>query len=491
MTDQVIPNDPYITAQRAAGNQTINAYRDERTGQIYYGNAPMQRASILAPPQAVAPPMTTMPIGGARPPGATDKSILDPGLVNNYIDYADQAQLEKDQRLGGSVSDGPQNSYGNKDANGNPIPGYANFDDWWKDMVSGDKSLVHGIKSIAGDMSLPNLAIRGATDAGLISPQTAATAGRLMPGPEGDYNFSGDTSNSHNSNDLGGRLSDGIVNANNGTGGFEDNMQSAPGQSYDQHGAEPPNTELDLTYNPGDYSGDAMSEYAKYDQAYMADGGPVRQMPMDPMPMGDPSRADNLQRNLSEGEFVIPADVAKHFGTKHFDRMIEMARKPKGIMSKPQMGMADGGPVEVPQIPPPKPSILSQPQIPPPKPNLPISLSPDEKVSRAANGYITSFKDPNANINDHNASVDELLNAVREARPGQDANKLALYFVEQEMRRQGIKNGLINANENRQQIWQPKYESKLTEGRINMPAPKGDVVKPSLLNQQTPGKYNI
>ena len=78
----------------------------------------------------------------------------------------------------------------------------------------------------------------------------------------------------------------------------------------------------------------------------MADGGPIRvdeeslvdRKPTDtPMPPGTEEEigvADDLPRNLSEGEFVIPAHVVKHFGENFFNDLIGSVKPPKALMKK-------------------------------------------------------------------------------------------------------------------------------------------------------------
>ena len=78
----------------------------------------------------------------------------------------------------------------------------------------------------------------------------------------------------------------------------------------------------------------------------MADGGPIRvdeeslvdRKPTDiPMPPGTDEEigvADDLPRNLSEGEFVIPAHVVKHFGENFFNDLVGSVKPPKALMKK-------------------------------------------------------------------------------------------------------------------------------------------------------------
>lgn len=67
----------------------------------------------------------------------------------------------------------------------------------------------------------------------------------------------------------------------------------------------------------------------------MMTGGPVIRQPQEAPRPPNPGRADDLQRNLSEGEFVIPADVVKHYGLNHFDQLITKARSPKkGLLTQ-------------------------------------------------------------------------------------------------------------------------------------------------------------
>lgn len=60
-------------------------------------------------------------------------------------------------------------------------------------------------------------------------------------------------------------------------------------------------------------------------QKGMAEGGVVERgaAPMDPQ---RPQGKDDLTRKVSEGEFVIPADVVKRLGTEHFEKLIQKTR---------------------------------------------------------------------------------------------------------------------------------------------------------------------
>jgi hypothetical protein len=100
-----------------------------------------------------------------------------------------------------------------------------------------------------------------------------------------------------------------------------------------------------------------------------ADGGLVQPGPGDPPPPPgmNTGRADNITAKVSEGEFVIPADVVRQFGIQHFEKLIQKARQPKPEAG-PQ-GQPAGGPQGQPQRPPqaakpmgqPKPGLLGPP----------------------------------------------------------------------------------------------------------------------------------
>ena len=93
-----------------------------------------------------------------------------------------------------------------------------------------------------------------------------------------------------------------------------------------------------------------------------ADGGVIErgQDPADPMaaPSGAiPGRSDDLQRNVSEGEFVIPADVVKAKGVDFFEKLTDSVREAKAKMAEEkaaqeaaQQGQA--GPMALPPAPP-------------------------------------------------------------------------------------------------------------------------------------------
>jgi hypothetical protein len=115
-----------------------------------------------------------------------------------------------------------------------------------------------------------------------------------------------------------------------------------------------------------------------------ADGGLVQPGPGDPPPPTgmNPGRADNITAKVSEGEFVIPADVVRQFGTQHFEKLIQKARQPKPEAG-PQ-GQPAGGPQGQPQRPPQAAKPMGQ-----PKPGL---LGPPPEM-RSPMGAVQSFAD--------------------------------------------------------------------------------------------------
>jgi len=76
------------------------------------------------------------------------------------------------------------------------------------------------------------------------------------------------------------------------------------------------------------------------DQGGYAAGGQVTAKPTDPpVPPGqNPDTADNVKAKLSEGEFIIPADVVRFLGADKLNKMIMKAKTDMSEMDKEQAG---------------------------------------------------------------------------------------------------------------------------------------------------------
>lgn len=73
--------------------------------------------------------------------------------------------------------------------------------------------------------------------------------------------------------------------------------------------------------------------------------------PHNPPPIGSSPQnvADNIPAKLSEGEFVMPADVVKFYGIDHFHKLITKAKE--GMLQIAQQGLIKGNGPPVPHVP--------------------------------------------------------------------------------------------------------------------------------------------
>jgi hypothetical protein len=109
------------------------------------------------------------------------------------------------------------------------------------------------------------------------------------------------------------------------------------GQPMDQSGGyndyQPP---VDTSSQAWDYSGPS---YEDYGSGY-AQGGEVGPTTGGHVPRSaSPSmgrQTDDIPARLNADEYVIPRDVVRHFGTKHFDSLIAKSRKARTGMAGPQ-----------------------------------------------------------------------------------------------------------------------------------------------------------
>lgn len=160
----------------------------------------------------------------------------------------------------------------------------------------------------------------------------------------------------------------------NGRFGNNDKDTNGQGAGYDGEvfGISDANTQYYNTSEEAQAAGaydfpDVTEESQAYpDDPYadMAHGGQVQRQPEELPQPTNPGQADDLQRNLSEGEFVIPANVVKYHGTKFFEGLIEKANTPKkGLLARPQeMAANEPKPPEQP-----KPAPVAQTPVPPRK----------------------------------------------------------------------------------------------------------------------------
>ena len=104
-------------------------------------------------------------------------------------------------------------------------------------------------------------------------------------------------------------------------------------------------------------------------RGFFAEGGLVErgQVSEDPMaaPMGvNPGKADDLQRNVSEGEFVVPKDVVDSKGEEFFQKLITSTREAKVKMAEEKaaaQAAQEGQGQQVPPQPQPAPPSNVQP----------------------------------------------------------------------------------------------------------------------------------
>jgi len=73
--------------------------------------------------------------------------------------------------------------------------------------------------------------------------------------------------------------------------------------------------------------------------------------PKNPPPIGASPQnvADDIPAKLSEGEFVMPADVVKFYGVAHFQKLITKAKE--GMLQMAQSGLIKGAGNPVPHVP--------------------------------------------------------------------------------------------------------------------------------------------
>lgn len=225
---------------------------------------------------------------------------------------------------------------------------------------------------------------------------------------------------------------------------------------------------------------DLSNYYA--DQAYneqwgMADGGPVERLSSDSKRPPNPDTADDLPRNLSEGEFVIPKNVVHYYGTKHFEDLIENVNNPTKIslLAKPDMfsddeyGMADGGQVQA---------------------------SPGELIQQATRKYIEAAQltgDVDQEIQAKQLATDHLLRTIGEARPGENAAALASRYIINEMKMLGL--NYLDGTSGRKTTGNifnvsPNRASKLSDGKPGyQPATNGQIKQPTNPNQVPQGRW--
>lgn len=94
-------------------------------------------------------------------------------------------------------------------------------------------------------------------------------------------------------------------------------------------------------------------------QAFQAGGQPAPQQNQPPIGSSPANVADNIPAHLSEGEFVVPANVVKFYGLKHFQGLIQKAHE--GLNEMDQSGLLKQPPAQ------PQPASSSPATQPPPQ----------------------------------------------------------------------------------------------------------------------------
>jgi hypothetical protein len=141
-----------------------------------------------------------------------------------------------------------------------------------------------------------------------------------------------------------------------------------------------------LNFNKGGIAMNEQMEMAFMNQGGLKDDG----MKRDPVsgnevPSGSMAKEvrDDISAFISEGEYVVPADVVRYLGVKHFEDLRDKAKQ--GLQSMEANGRIGGEPVPVggPQAAP----MMQQPQqMQPPMPQAPTPYSPQPAPPQMAMG---------------------------------------------------------------------------------------------------------
>jgi len=129
----------------------------------------------------------------------------------------------------------------------------------------------------------------------------------------------------------------------------------------------------------GSYNKGGMTMNGQMEMAFMQEGGlkddGMKQDPVsgNPIPNGSMAKEvrDDISAQLSEGEYVVPADVVRYLGVKHFEDLRNKAKE--GLQSMEANGRIGGEPVPVGG---PKAAPMVQQQMQPPMPQAPTPYSP-------------------------------------------------------------------------------------------------------------------
>ena len=131
---------------------------------------------------------------------------------------------------------------------------------------------------------------------------------------------------------------------------------------------------LQGSYNKGGMTMDGQMKMAFMQEGGLKDDG-MKQDPVsgNPIPNGSMAKEvrDDIPAQLSEGEYVVPADVVRYLGVKHFEDLRNKAKE--GLQSMEANGRIGGEPVPVGG---PKAAPMMQQQMQPPMPQAPTPYSP-------------------------------------------------------------------------------------------------------------------
>ena len=226
-------------------------------------------------------PLPSTPVG--EQPLPSDRTTLP---VDDMVDFLPDIDFEKNQRY--SVEDEDQNEDGNVG-----MQSYPSISAWLQNMRT---SYAPGIKQFGEDLKkMPGSFVEAAKTI----PSAISNFSKTILGRDKNYNIADEP---------------------------EFNEERYKAEAKARHD---PQAERELLAKHEDRPG-------QYDpEIDYAEGGTIQRTPMEMPQPSNPGMADDLQRNLSEGEFVIPADVVKYYGTKFFHSLIEKAANPqKGLLAK-------------------------------------------------------------------------------------------------------------------------------------------------------------
>ncbi len=330
MVNEVLPKGDQIDVDatkrlRDSGQTILNAYRTA-DGTLYYGITPRIRPAIDSagpmgsyPDAPIAAPTPEEPIIDVTP---ESQIIQDPNYAQYLLeqDIADEERERRAMEEQAAADVGKTGAWVNGKWDPDAPKGHASYTgdnpvkDFLRDIGESFRRVFSGATEAGGEM------VAGLPEVGRRARQDAQGVIATARGEPGRTTYTGVDPNVPDEDYLVGKPQPIDQSNRQVISPISSTPSRFAQEDFDNDEEEAPSRASELYKEYEDQAYDEMFGYA--------DGGLVNRLPREAPAPPNAGVADDLPRNLSEGEFVIPKHVVDHFGEQFFQGLLDTVPPP-------------------------------------------------------------------------------------------------------------------------------------------------------------------